>query len=125
MANTSKSSAEILPLYPLSMGEKLLILIHRIKQRRNQSATDLASKTGFTRTYIPKLYLLKNFNQKQINILSSALDVPEQTFTDDFDARLSALEQEVAELKSKNNNLEGRLKIVEAENNGLRKALMN
>lgn len=123
-ANTS-NTAELLPLYPLSDGEKLLILVHRSKALTGQSATDLSVKTGYTRTYIPKLYYVPKFNRKQIALVSTALQVPDEVFTENLEERLARLEEEVARLTEENKDINGRVKVLEAENNGLRKALMN
>jgi len=115
----------ILPLFPLRAGEKLLILANRLKNLTGLSATDLSTKTGYSRTYIPKLYDLEHFNQKQLNIVAAALNVPPDVFTNGIDIRIAALELDVEALKNKNAELENRVRVLEAENNGLRLALNN
>lgn len=123
MAKDIESS--ITPVIPLSHGEKLLILVTRFKKLTGLSATEVSERAGYTRTYIPKLYNVDKFSPKQIKLVSAALNVPESAFDNDLEARVANLETEVAGLKESKKNLDYRIKILEAENSGLRQALQN
>ena len=105
----------------LTHGELLMVLIQRAKV----TATEMAERTGYGRTYISQLYNVESFNPRQIKTLTSALGIPEQIFTDNSSDRLDALESRVGALEDENKSLKNRLRILEAENSGLRKALEN
>lgn len=124
MASVNRTDS-ILPLFPFTDGEKLSILINRYKNLTGVSAADLSTRAGYTRTYIPKLIARKMLKPKQRKLVAAALEIPETVFDNDLDTRMSTLEQEVERLKEENRALDGRVRILEAENNGLRLALNN
>jgi len=104
-------------LLPLTQGEKLMILVHR----SGMTGKEIAALTGYGRTYISKLYNNKTLNKQQVTVLSQALSVPPSIFEEELERRIIALEKEVQNLKA----LENRVRILEAENSGLRQALQN
>lgn len=123
MANTERGS--ILPLLPLADGEKLMILINRYKSLTGLSAADVSARAGYTRTYIPKLISRMMLKPKQRKLVAAALEIPEDVFDNDLESRLAALEKEVEKLQMENRTLDGRVRVLEAENTGLRLALNN
>lgn len=121
----AKETTSIYPLFPLTCGEKLLVFLFRLKQRAGLSAADVSLKMGYTSTYIPKLYALESFNRKQLNIVSNAINVPKTEFTESIDVKMSLMAQEIEANKERIKNLENRVRVLEAENSGLRQALQN
>ena len=102
-----------------------MVFLFRLKQRTGLSAADVSSKMGYTSTYIPKLYALDTFNQKQLNVVSTAIGVPQSEFTDSMDVKMAAMAADIETSKEQIKSLENRVRILEAENNGLRLALNN
>lgn len=94
-----------------------MILVHR----SGLTATEVAVRTGYGRTYISKLYNKEKLNKQQVTVLSQALSVPPSIFEEELERRIITLEKEVQALKA----LENRVRILEAENSGLRQALHN
>lgn len=94
-----------------------MILVHR----SGMTAIQLAEITGYGRTYISKLYNVPELNKKQIAILSTALNVSPEIFDEEIERRVITLENEVKRIR----DLENRIRVLEAENSGLRKALHN